>query len=298
MDILETNQTINSCHLSIDTFQKYKNILLKTNKKPEELTEYEFTDNEKELSSKIKKIDIFNNPEIKANLNFRINKKNISEDDKVLYNYITSNLNKINDNNFMEILEELIKLPYIKAKHFYKLAELVVVKSIKEPNYARRYAELLFNLIELSIEVNNDKVCFKKFLLTICEDIFNELLFDSKYDIPIKKIYEYEREMSYNKLNLSGFNNLFGELYKLNVISHSCICFCFEKLINCIDRGSYYDNLYEGLKVLYQTCIKTIKTTNIQNYNEIRGRIVNLSNLNKFSNVKQKFNLLEIIEFE
>ena len=86
---------IQTIRYPIEIFQKYK-ILCKNNK-PYILNEFEFNGENPQLSSKLKMSNILNNSEIKANLNFLINRKNMSGHDEELYDQINMNLNKIND---------------------------------------------------------------------------------------------------------------------------------------------------------------------------------------------------------
>ena len=286
---------IKTIRYPIEIFQKYK-ILCKNNK-PLILNEFEFNRETPHLAAKLKLSNILNNPEIKANLNFLINRKNMSGHDEELYNQININLNKINDKNFNEISHEIMNLPYTKAKHIYRLAESILIKGIREHSYAEKYAKLSMSLIPCYIEINDNKVHYRTILLSICQDIFNELIFNPEYDVQIKKKHEYDRQISYESLELSGLNNFFGELNKVDILPNQIISFCFDKLVKCIEKGNAKDNKYEGIKNLVISSIKNIKEKDVKIYNDMKTKIQSLIDNNKFSDIKQKFHLMEALEF-
>ena len=228
----------------IEVFQKYKNI--KSNKTvPIVLEQYisnELDKKQNPLLFKLRSTNVFNNQEIKANLNFVINKKNMSGHDGELYDQIQSKLNKLSEKNFDEISEEIMKFPYTKTKHIFRLCEYILVKSIKESTFTDMYANLCFKLLPCYIEVNSNKVLFRTVLLTICQDMFNELIFDPKYDIQIKKKQEYDRLTSYDKLDLAGLTKFFGALHNKGIMPMQIISFCFDKLIRCVERTDSTNN--------------------------------------------------------
>ena len=221
----------------------------------------------------------------------------MSGHDEELYNQININLNKINDKNFNEISHEIMNLPYTKAKHIYRLAESILIKGIREHSYAEKYAKLSMSLIPCYIEINDNKVHYRTILLSICQDIFNELIFNPEYDVQIKKKHEYDRQISYESLELSGLNNFFGELNKVDILPNQIISFCFDKLVKCIEKGNAKDNKYEGIKNLVLSSIKNIKEKDVKIYNDMKTKIQSLIDNNKFSDIKQKFHLMEALEF-
>ncbi len=285
---------INTIRYPIEIFQKYK--ISANNNKPYILNEFEFGEQNLQYSGKLRKSNILNNPEIKANLNFLINRKNMSGQDEDLYDQININLNKINDKNFSEIADEIMNLPYSKAKHIYRLAESILIKGIKEPVHSEKYARLSMSLIPCYIEINDNKVYFRPVLLSICQDIFNELIFDPQHDVQVKKKHEYDRQISYETLELSGLNNFFGELNKVEILPNQVISFCFDKLTKCIERGNAKDNKYEGLKNLVSSSIKNIKEKDSKIYSDMKAKIENLIENKKFGEIKHKFHLMEAVE--
>jgi hypothetical protein len=277
----------------IELFQKYKSSI---KSKPDILSNYEIGTEQVQYASRLKQSNVLNNTEIKANLNFLINRKNMSGQDEELYNMIVSKLNKISDKNFNEIAEEIMSLPYTKSKHIYRLAESILIKSIKEPSYSEKYAKLSLSLLPCYIEINENKIHFRTVLLTICQDIFNELIFDAKHDIMVKKKQEYDRQVAYDSLDLSGLTNFFGQLNKVNILPCMIVSFCFDKLVKCIERGNALANRYEAVKTMVESSIHSIKEKDDKVYNDMKGKIEHIINNKLFTDMRTKFIILETSE--
>jgi hypothetical protein len=285
----------------IEVFQKYKNI--KSNKLiPITLEQYISTDVEKKTNTllyKLKSTNVFNNQEIKANLNFVINKKNMSGHDGELYDQIQNKLNKLTDKNFDEISEEIVKFPYTKSKHIFRLCEYILIKAIKETAaFSELYAKLCNKLLPCYIEVNSTKILFRTVLLTICQDMFNELIFDVKYDIQIKKKQEYDRLTSYDKLDLAGLTKFFGELNNKGIMPIQIISFCYDKLIRCVERIDVQniDLKYEGINSIVLTCYQNIKSKDEKIYNDMKSKLEKLMVADKFPSKKCKFLVQDILD--
>ena len=285
----------NTIRYPIEIFQKYKSLI---KKKPDVLQEYEITqDEEVQYASRLKSSNVLNNTEIKANLNFLINRKNMSGHDEELYDQIVSKLNKISDKNFDEIADEIMNLPYTKSKHIYRLAESILIKSIKEPSYAEKYARLSLSLLPCYIEINDNKIHFRTVLLTICQDIFNELIFDSKYDLQVKKKQEYDRQIAYDTLDLAGLTSFFGHLNSVNILPTQIISFCFDKLVKCIERGTATSNKFDGLKALVESSYKNLKEKDNKCFNDMLTKTKHILDDKLFTDIRTKFVIMEALEF-
>ena len=285
----------NTIRYPIEIFQKYKSLI---KKKPDVLQEYEITqDEEVQYASRLKSSNVLNNTEIKANLNFLINRKNMSGHDEELYDQIVSKLNKISDKNFDEIADEIMNLPYTKSKHIYRLAESILIKSIKEPSYAEKYARLSLSLLPCYIEINDNKIHFRTVLLTICQDIFNELIFDSEYDLQVKKKQEYDRQIAYDTLDLAGLTSFFGHLNSVNILPTQIISFCFDKLVKCIERGTATSNKFDGLKALVESSYKNLKEKDNKCFNDMLTKTKHILDDKLFTDIRTKFVIMEALEF-
>jgi hypothetical protein len=284
----------NTIRYPIEIFQKYKSII---KNKPDILYEFEIGDETIQYASRLKASNILTNTEIKANLNLLIYRKNMSGQDEELYDQIVSKLNKISDKNFDEIAEEIMNLPYAKSKHIYRLAESILVKSIKESAYSEKYARLSLSLLPCYIEINENKIHFRTVLLTICQDIFNELIFDPKFDLQVKKKQEYDRQIAYDSLNLAGLTNFFGQLNKVNILPTQIISFCFDKLVKCIERGNVPDTRFEGMKSLVESSIKNIKEKDQKVFNDMHIKVKHIIDDKLFTDIRTKFIMMEALEF-
>ena len=284
----------NTIRYPIEIFQKYKSII---KKKPDILYEFEIGDESIQYASRLKASNILTNTEIKANLNLLIYRKNMSGQDEELYDQIVSKLNKISDKNFDEIAEEIMNLPYAKSKHIYRQAESILVKSLKESAHSEKYARLSLSLLPCYIEINENKIHFRTVLLTICQDIFNELIFDPKFDLQVKKKQEYDRQIAYDTLDLAGLTNFFGQLNKVNILPTQIISFCFDKLIKCIERGNAPDTRYEGLKSLVESSVKNIKEKDQKVFTDMQNKIKHIIDDKLFTDIRTKFIMMEALEF-
>ena len=92
-----------------------------------------------------------------------------------------------------------------------------------------------------------------------CGDSIDANLLKGLNKEQIKKKHEYDRQISYESLELSGLNNFFGELNKVEILPNQVISFCFDKLVKCIERGNAKDNKFEGIKNLVMSSVKNIK---------------------------------------
>ena len=284
----------NTIRYPIEIFQKYKSLI---KHKPDILDDYEIGDEQIQYASRLKSSNVLTNTEIKANLNLLIYRKNMSGQDEELYDQIVSKLNKISDKNFDEIAEEIMNLPYAKSKHIYRLAESILVKSIKESSHSEKYARLSLSLLPCYIEINENKIHFRTVLLTICQDIFNELIFDPKFDLQVKKKQEYDRQIAYDNLDLAGLTNFFGQLNKVNILPTQIISFCFDKLVKCIERGGAPDNRFEGLKSLVESSIKNIKEKDQKVFNDMHSKVKHIIDDKLFTDIRTKFIMMEALEF-
>lgn len=278
----------------VELFQKFRTSV-SLNNSNEKLSEFFFT-HPTQYSNKLKSSNVFNNIEIKTNLNFLMNKQNLSSSDEELYNLINNKLNKLTDKNFNEIYNDLTNLPYTKAKHMYRLAESIIIKSIRERVYAGKYANLCKKLISYNIIVDEKPIQFRDMIFLICQDIFNELIFDPIYDLSVKKKQEYDRQIAYDTLSLPGLTNFMGHLNNISILSNNVILFCCNKLLECIRREKENLNKYLSLLSLLELSIKNIKTDNLDDYNKLHNKIKSLKQDEEYTEVNAKYTIEDILD--
>ena len=300
---VETNNS-SAKRYPLDIFSKYKSY---NHALPELFNEYKYTS---EDLWKKKHISSLNSPEIRAYLNVYINKKNMNGEDEDLYDKVQGLLNKLSNTNFDEIGNEIKDLPYIKKKHIFKLCESIIIKSINEPSFCTMYAKLSYSLLPYyiaeQVSINNEKkeekIYFRLALLTISQDIFEELTSSRM----IGKTFEYIRSCDYSKLKLPGLMKFLAELYNCDVLNDKIINQCFGTLYKLILRG---DDYYDALNLFTQTFIKKLKLNNKNIYEKIKGEINYLISDKqniivyegqeytfKFPKLMYKFKVMEIID--
>lgn len=232
-----------------------------------------------------------------------INGNKVSEE-KLLYDKMQELLNKLSDTNFNEIGNEIKELPYTKKKHIYKLCELIILKGVNEPYFCPMYAKLSSTLLPYYIHEQNDtneKVFFRIILLMMCQNIFEILILNKEE----KETVEYNKSISYSKLELSGLMKFIGELYNNDVINDVIINQCFSMIYKSLLEGKEY---YDAINVFVQTFIKKMKKNNKSIFDKVKMDIYNLLNKKeiifdnkeykfKFPKIMYKFKVMEIEDY-
>ncbi len=283
----------------IELFLKYKEI---NRKFPEELEGYVLDSNYVNTHNGakfLKHSTYLSNPEVRANINFLINKKSMTGLDEELYEEIQYRLNKLNIKNFNEISQEIMDLPYSKEKHIYRLTELITIKGIREPILSHVYAELCQKFLPYYIECNNNsndgknKVYFRTVLLTICQDMFSELITNNKGEI---KKASYERSVSYDTLNFTNLCRFLAELYKIGFINGAIINLCIDKIFKYIDKKEQQTSKFESLKEIIIHSSTTLYNKDKKLFEEIKTKVNNIMTEEKYHDLESKFHTLEIQE--
>lgn len=283
----------------IELFLKYKDV----NKKfPEELDHYVLDTayvNSHNGAKFLKHSTYLSNPEVRANMNFLINKKSMTGLDEELYEEIQYRLNKLNTKNFGDISQEIMDLPYTKEKHIYRLTELITIKGIREPILSHVYAELCQKFLPYYIECNNttnegkNKVYFRTVLLTICQDMFSELITNNKGEL---KKAAYERSVSYDTLNFTNLCRFLAELYKIGFINGAIINLCIDKIFKYIDKKENHASKFESLKEIIMHSAKTLFNKDKKIFDDIKIKVDKIMSEEKYPDLESKFHTLDIQE--
>ena len=249
-------------------------------------------------------------PEIRAYLNSHMTKKNMSSEDEILYNKIQGLLNKLSQANFSDIAIDIKELPYVKRKHVFKLCEIIILKAINEMSYCDTYAKLTLSLLPYFIidhksvgdKLVDEKVQFRLCLLTICQDIFEQLTNIRE----VGKPYEYERSVDYSKLKLTGLMKWFAELYNNDIVNDKFILQSFNVLYSGILKG---DDYYDPFNVFILTILNKLKK-NVSVYKKIKDSVYAMLDADKkgtidfdgqtynfkFNKSQNKFKIIDIID--
>jgi hypothetical protein len=275
---------------TVDDFYKYKHV---NNKPIESLEPYLVTQIKK------KKNCVMQESEIKAYLTTHIQKRNNDSNDEILYEKIQGLLNKLSNNNLVEISSSIRDLPYMKKKHAYQLCEKVIIKASQEPTFADIYAKLCNNLMpyyikDISTTGEETNVYFRSVLIIICQEIIQELILDVK-----SVSTTYERTFDYKKIKLSGLCKFLGELYNYGIINEKIVEQCILLIYNVIINNKSSLDLFDPLSVFVISIMNKIYNTHNETYNKIIELVDNIryeKNGFKFAKSIYKFKILEIYD--
>jgi hypothetical protein len=154
------------------------------------------------------------------------NKLNKSEDEK-MYSDMRGMLNKLSENNFEDIANDIINLDIKNGEHLSTLANTIFKKAISEKKYSKIYAILCTRLSSHCVYLDDGKkVYFKELLLNKCQNTFQEIV---SFDMGI----ENNEDGSILKLKsyILGSITYIGELYNQGLITNKIINSCFVVLL-------------------------------------------------------------------
>lgn len=213
------------------------------------------------------------------------NKRNRDDDEK-LYAQIRSILNKLSDDNFYSLVEEIKKLNINDEQHLDKLSEVIFMKALIEPKFCVRYAKLAYEFACYK-PYNDDKLSFRKSTITRCQMMFNDLSTTSKE-------------------KAKGCMTFIGELYNCDLLPNTIICYCFNELISMNEKrtegaeANFIECIYVFMKVLGEKFWKNDNNKAKFIFTQLETLIKNgkLSNREKFSlmdttDLKKKYESLD-----
>lgn len=214
----------------------------------------------------------------------------INPNDITLKNLIRDNLNKVNNNNYENILAELKTLNYTCENHFSLLASELIIKSMNDvlackgidSNKVKRtpseiYMSIAKEFSGFCIKNDDELIKFKNVLTRECQQYF-------------KKFTDNNSSMDQNNphrvSNYKGFMNMIGLMYCYNLFPHEIISACFNKIVKLILEENLpqeeCDNYYSGYERLMNRILLNYEVENndISQYlqdefNKIRNFILN-----------------------
>jgi hypothetical protein len=218
--------------------------------------------------------------------------------DIIFKNNIIENLNKVNQRNYIQILENLKLLEYSKAEHFITfttdiinraMTDVVGVKGIELPNGQQSLTDIYINIIleffPLQLTENGKEVKFSTIFLDLCRKYFDD------FTDPLKLLDENN---SYRVDNFKGFTNLLGLLFVKGLVNAKVIYMCLSKLRDLIFNTSWSQtestNAYDGYrKILYHIIVNFENNKILQALSESDKKFLNvLSELNQDIKVQNK----------
>lgn len=184
--------------------------------------------------------------------------KGIDPNDISFKNIIRENLNKINNNNYLNILEELKSLNYSSDNHFLLLVSELILKSMNDvlaskgiDNKDTKTPSEIYMSIANEFsgfcvkDSNNNDINFKNILIKECQRFFKKFT---------DKNTSMDKNNPHRVSNYKGFMNMIGILYTYNILSKEIIEKCFNKISNLILKSNLSqdecDNYYNGYERL------------------------------------------------
>lgn len=263
--------------IDIDEFNKYKKYFTNL---PDSFNK--FLGEVKVLQSKNKKT-------WKRHTSNWIVKKKLNQDDNdKLNSNFKSILNKISDNNFDEISQELLSLDITTSYNLEQLVELIFLKAIREDKYSDVYVKLctmMYN--KYVIDEDEKKTYFRVLLLTKCQETFVSSI-KSESELELKNFGLK------NKLDFLGLLKLIGGLYNLHLITNSIIYDCLVTLTVKVNEIKWYS--IDGLCTLLR-CVKDEFSRSCPgNYDKITKFLKDLIKDKKKIKAKDRFAIMDVLE--
>jgi hypothetical protein len=235
--------------------------------------------------------------EVKQNLYNHLNKSKKNLNDEELYCKIQMLLNKLTNDNFNLVSEEIKTLPYITREHIYILAEKIVIKSISENFYSSMYAKLCSLLYPYFIIENDNKVYFRNILLIICQNLFDKLTDPEYYEnLDSENKIISESLSNNNNIKITGLINFIAELLNANIININIVHKCYSVLLDNIKNNSIDLDTYEALHILINITKNKIKKEDNKLYEQIKLDIQELLKTHKFTKMAYKFKIQDILD--
>jgi translation initiation factor 4G len=203
------------------------------------------------------------------------NKRNRDDDEK-LYSQMRSILNKLSDDNFIVLVEEIKKLNLNDTIHIDKLSEFVFNKALIEPKFCVSYAKLTYEFACYK-PYNCNGISFRSLIIKRCQMLFNDLSQVSKDKAKCGMCF-------------------IGELYNCDLLPNTIIIFCLNELVNMqLKKQDENTTVAECMLVFVKTIgIKTLKNCN-KEIKEFSEKINNIISTVKMSN-REKFALMDITD--
>ena len=225
--------------------------------------------------------------------NFKVTNLDKNEDGfEVTLDQIRINLNKLTDNNFQEIYNNI-----------NKIMKKVVKEEEESEKYLKEISKSIFDIGSLNHFWSNLYAKLYKFLIidysfmkAICIDNFNNYLI--KFNVETFDSNDYEELCKYNKANENrkGISSFFVNLMVYEVINteliYNLIFTIFEK-VNLIETSLKYE-YFENIGVIFSDGSQQLYKDK-DNFEKFKEKIIEYSNSTDI-NRKTKFKCLDIIE--
>lgn len=204
-------------------------------------------------------------------------------------NIIRDNLNKINNNNYNNILEELKSLNYTSKNHFMMLVSELILKSMNDVLASKGvdnkdnktpseiYMNIAREFVGFYIKDNGNNIQFKNILIKECQNYFKNFT---------DKNTSMDRNNPHRVSNYKGFMNMLGILYSLNIFPKEIIQKCLGKISKLIIASELSqdecDNYYNGYERLLNRILNhfdnNVQPNMLEEFNTVKSYIDDFNN--------------------
>lgn len=132
-------------------------------------------------------------------------------------------LNKINKNNFSQLIDELLKLDITNKSQLSNLTDEIFKKSFQEPSFCGIYAIMCTKLMSYYVIDDGKKILFREILMNKLQNKFEQCT-------QFKDEEELKNGEFMSTKFVDGFITFLGELYNRNVITKGIISGCLDLL--------------------------------------------------------------------
>jgi hypothetical protein len=198
----------------------------------------------------------------------------INPNDISLKNMIRESLNKINPNNYKNVLDDLKSINYTCENHFALLADELIIKSMNDvlackgidmqtsnqKTPSEIYMSIAVEFSNFFIEHNKQPIKFRSVLTRECSVYFDKL-------IDIKE--RMDQNNPHRVSNYKGFMNMLGLMYAYNLFPCEIVKQCLFSVTQLILDSNLphddCDNYYSGLARLMNRILCHFEKEVVQN---------------------------------
>lgn len=158
----------------------------------------------------------------------------LSGDEKLLAE-IKGTLNKISNENYEEMVEQLRKYDIRSVNNLKGFVRILFNKALNETHYINIYVQICRSFMQTFIidPLDDRKYTFRTVLLNTCQESFE------KYTSRKEKFDNDEEELRF-KAELFGCIKFIGELYNVEIINNEILRSCILNLLSKVNTGDKF----------------------------------------------------------
>jgi len=221
--------------------------------------------------------------------NWLIAKKFSQTDTERLCSQYRSILNKINKENFQNLVDELLELDIESGYQLSLLVDVIFKKAVSESSFCELYSKLCLKLISYYIEPNDeneykDRIYFRTFLLNKAQEHFEKCV-----SFKNEKELDESKSIFRTKKNILGCITFLGELYNNGILTNNIISACFTLMWLNVKQNKLY--LMDSLCTLITIVGKKYHKKCPQKEKNIFNNIISLKDS---VNIREKFTIMDL----